>query len=524
MKNQFVAFDNMLFILYARTPFWMNIVAGPTLSYLFIVLNTIIFVTLFHKKIRTPTTVVMQGLALADGLTALCTYGFEPIFNLHYEEIGNSSSKPVNTPFRISLTGFLTDKMEEMKSLVALKFPYCVMHYCLSNLVDIFHLVSILLTTCLGLQKFLAVACPIWTKTRITVQRSAIVCVTCFLFTLTVSMPRLFVVSLDRGKEADICLVSEPHQTIQKYVLAYYQIFYAIILVVAVVTMLISTCFIIFTLCRRKRVRGHVAASRAEKKSCILILCVMTVFFLSEVPRIFVSATLFSTYRSDLDRTNVALHLTNTRLVQTHSECLLDFQSYKRNLSCNKIPAKVMDMLSKFKDVFATSEFRRFVDVSFKGQVKQVYYEYLIDDQIDLNLLKVTEATKVIQQLAVETYCGNATTKFKRLMDKKFENMWTNCGVIKLFDPPLILGSTPYSEPLNYILNIASGHIDITFNLEHLKLLIEILKFSMIIGCGSNFLIYIIMSKKLRNALKKTFKCGGNQDVRADVMEMQRSR
>ncbi|CAC5401320.1 GXYLT [Mytilus coruscus] len=173
VKIQCVAFLNMLFILYARTPFWMNIVAGPTIAYLSIVMNIIIFVALFHKNIRTPTTVLMQGLALADGLTALCTYGFEPIFNLHYEEIGNSSSRFVKP----SHHDFFTSNIEEMKRLVALNFPYCVMHYCLSNLVDIFHLVSILLTTCLGLQKFLAVACPIWSKTRITVKRSAIVCV-----------------------------------------------------------------------------------------------------------------------------------------------------------------------------------------------------------------------------------------------------------------------------------------------------------------------------------------------------------
>ncbi|CAC5401317.1 unnamed protein product [Mytilus coruscus] len=482
----------------------------------------------------------MQGLALADGLTVLCTYGFEPIFNLHYEEIGNSTSKSLLQEVH-QVRFFFTAKIEEMKRLVALKFPYCVMHYCLSNLVDIFHLVSILLTTCLGLQKFLAVACPIWSKTQITIKRSAIVCVTCFLLTLTVSMPRLFVVSLSRGKEGDICLVSEPHQTIQKYVLAYYQIFYAIILVFAVVTMLISTCFIIFTLCRRKRVRGNVAASRAEKKSCILIVCVMAVFFFSEVPRIFVSATLFSTYRSNLDRTNAALHLTNTKKVQTHLECLVDFLenfnrfSYKGNLSCNsdynEIPSwykvtvtKELDVfLGLFNIYFTASNFRKVADLYFKDQVKQVYYEYLIDDQIDLNLLKVTETAKSFQQnafdLAVELYCANASPNIIKTLLKRFSYLLDNCGIVKLFDPSLILGSTPYSEPMNYILNIVSGQIDIT--LEHLKLLTEILKFSMIIGCGSNFLIYIIMSKKLRNALKKTFRCGDNQDARADALEMQ---
>lgn len=47
-------------------------------------------------------------------------------------------------------------------------------------------------------------------------------------------------------------------------------------------------------------------------------------------------------------------------------------------------------------------------------------------------------------------------------------------------------------------------------NLEQLKHLTEILKFSMITGCASNFLIYIAMSEKLRDALNWTIKCREN--------------
>lgn len=67
----------------------------------------------------------------------------------------------------------------------------------------------------------------------------------------------------------------------------FYSIMYSTILVAAVVTMLISSCFIIYTLCRRKIVRGHAAVSRAETKSCILIMRVMIVFFFAEVPRLY---------------------------------------------------------------------------------------------------------------------------------------------------------------------------------------------------------------------------------------------
>ncbi|CAG2228537.1 unnamed protein product [Mytilus edulis] len=253
----------------------------------------------------------MQGLALADGLTALCTYGFEPFFSFHYERIGND--KHVGSRFHDVI---------EMKRLVGLKFPYCVMYYCLTNLGDTFHLVSILLTTSLGFQKLLAVACPIWSKTQINERKSFIVFAVRVLFSLVVNIPRLFVIlNFTSGKEGETCLVSEPHKAIQKYILTYYPIVNAIILVGAVVTMLISTCYIIFTLCRRKRVRGHATVSRAEKKSCILIVCVMIVFSLAELPRIYVSSTLFSTYRSTLDTKSIVLHKTKTELSQRFETC-----------------------------------------------------------------------------------------------------------------------------------------------------------------------------------------------------------
>ncbi|CAC5390590.1 unnamed protein product [Mytilus coruscus] len=156
-------------------------------------MNIIIFVALFHKKIRSPTAVLMQGLALADGLTAFCTFGFEPYFNLDYEVIENVT---------YSIDDILdTDtEIKDFERLVGLRFPYCVMHYCLTNLGDKFHLVSILLTASLGLQKLLAVACPIWSKIQINERKSCIVCCTCFLFTLVVNVPRLFVLVLVVGR------------------------------------------------------------------------------------------------------------------------------------------------------------------------------------------------------------------------------------------------------------------------------------------------------------------------------------
>ncbi|VDI23512.1 Hypothetical predicted protein [Mytilus galloprovincialis] len=229
---------------------------------------------------------------------------------MQYEQIGNLT---LDSHWIVS---------DEIKSIVGLKFPFCLIHYCLTNLADTFHLVSILITASLGIQKLLAVVCPIWSKTQMNENKSIQFCSMCILFSLVINIPRLFVITFSNGKKADTCEVSKPHKAIQKYILAYYPILHAIILVLAVTAMLISTSYIIFILIRKKRVRGHVTASRAEKKSCILIVCVMIIFLLAELPRSYVSSTIFSTYRSNLEMDNIALHKTNIEWSQRLTECL----------------------------------------------------------------------------------------------------------------------------------------------------------------------------------------------------------
>ncbi|VDI63750.1 Hypothetical predicted protein [Mytilus galloprovincialis] len=305
----------MLFTLYARSPFWMNMVAGPTSAYLSIVMNIIVFVALFDKKIKTPSTVIMQGLALADGFTALCTYGLEPLFATKYEQVGIPGKANLIDMYGPSMS------IEETKELVYLQFPYCLLHYCLTNLADTFHLISILLTMFLGVQKLLAVACPIWSRTKMTVIGSMIVCGMCFMFSFVLNIPRILVVSLSEGTEGT-CLISKPNEMIEKYVLTYYPILFTIILTIAVMAMLASTCYIIVILCRRKYIRGHAKASKSEKKSCTLIVCVMIVFLLSEIPRLSLNASVFHTFRSDVDKDNMALYRVGKEVEIKSFSCL----------------------------------------------------------------------------------------------------------------------------------------------------------------------------------------------------------
>ncbi|VDI49049.1 Hypothetical predicted protein [Mytilus galloprovincialis] len=480
----------MLFLLYARIPFWLNIVAGPTVSYISIAMNIVIFVALFDRKIRTPATVLMQGLALADSLTALCTYGFEPLFMAFYDSLGKSN--------------YLAHSEEGLSDIVSLKYPLCWLHFSLSNLSETFHLTSVLLTTSLGLQKVLAVLCPIWTKTKITERKTGVVGAICFLFSSAISIPRLFIVRFFSGKR-EICLVSEPHVSIQKYVLAFYPIISTVVLSTAVVAMIVSTCYIVFILCHRKHVRGHTSASSSEKKSCVLVLSVMVVFLLSEVPRLYINSTIFLTYRTDLEKNeNIAFdkmrNVINTKKAMAcdyhnNEEAQLNIKNYN---ACTFLDLP-LTFKSKVIDTFVF-----WYNIYIKGPIavkrKYIYTQAIWDMYYSYPIL----TDQHFMELVTKWYCsGNIdAVNVTRLLDECFATLWDineSLHVLRL------LASTPFSEPLNYTLNIIWGHLDIS--LEYLKIFMEVLKFFMIIGCSSNFIIYILMSEKLRTCLARKLKC-----------------
>lgn len=64
-----------------------------------------------------------------------------------------------------------------------------------------FHTVSVVNTTCLGIQKVLAINYPIWTKVHMTNEKAA-VCALCFLFPIIISFPRHFVFDVKNEKYA----------------------------------------------------------------------------------------------------------------------------------------------------------------------------------------------------------------------------------------------------------------------------------------------------------------------------------
>ncbi|VDH90777.1 Hypothetical predicted protein [Mytilus galloprovincialis] len=485
------------------------------MAYIAITMNIIVFVALFDRKIKTPTTVLMQGLAMADSLTAICTYGFEPLFMAYYDEIGDSKKHE----------DILAWQNEIMK-FVSLRFPQCWFHYLFTNLTDTFHLASVLLTTSLGLQKMLAVLCPIWSKTKTTQRKTGVVCGICFLVSIAISIPRLFVVSFTSFNEGningtgDICLVSEPHALMEKYVLTYYPVLLMVVLTLSVLMMMVSTCFIIVILWRRKRVRGHTSVSISEKKSCILILSVMVVFVLSEIPRLYINSTVFYTYRFNLEKNeNIAFYRSATEISKDFDSCLYDLELrlWKKFDIIIDDFCFDLEVPPYYTQMTVRNMREQFVKRDYKFYTVKLKYKFRIERIIEnrFHLMAIKLAKLIFCGIVRPSYSGiikSEKEKFTKCLRSHFE-------YADLKYPLYLLGSTPYSEPMNYILNIIWEQWDIS--LKNLKIFIEILKLSTIFGCLSNFIIYIIMSEKLRECLARKLKCWrDDQQRRPEEIEM----
>ncbi|CAC5424276.1 unnamed protein product [Mytilus coruscus] len=520
----------MLFTLYARVPFGLNVVAGPAICYISTVMNIMIFVILLDKKIRSPSTVVMQGLAIADGLTALSTYGMEPIFNLFYAKIGIPGSPSTVSNYHSYKKRIYTSILET-QNLVELRYPYCVVHYCLSHMAENFHLVSILLTASLGIQKLLAIALPIWSRVHITNRKSAILCGFCFLFSMTLNIPRMFVVSIQSSENGDTCFVSQPQTSLEKYVLTIYPVLFSVLLTLAISVMLSSACYIVVILCRRKKVRGHSTSSKCEKKSCVLILFVVIIFLLSELPRLFIYGTVFKTFIFDTQNENIA---------STKAAKEIEFGM----LACHrKIQDQFISELNIIREISSCVRVANGSDIQFEIESYVDYsrewsgYMWLITDEIEdkikrnyydlvsnagqlTNALLASSSSRKLRNFYTTLFCNQLSEDDIYWIISDYEDRHTDCKVSifpLLFHilPFLILGSSPYAEPMNYILNIIWGNI--TISLDHLKLLMEVLKISMIIGCASNFIIYMIMSEKLRLALLRRLRFWRHPQSRNDA-------
>ena len=259
--------NERLFVLYT---------AGIACAYIAMFCNCCVFVLLCRKILLSPVTILMQGLALADGLTAFCSYGLEPLFLQHYKCVDISDKKNCYTIY-----------------------PFCRISTHVSILSVSFHTVSVLITTTMGLQKVIAIMYPVWTKIHMTNRKAVVICVVCFLLAFSIGLPRLFCTTYKPVKVPEyvdimmtkiiyiekVCRLEGSSTELLQYSSFYYMILLTILISSCCVVMTLSTVYITHKLLTNRFQGRQTEQRRKERMFVLMILIVVVVFLVSEVPK-----------------------------------------------------------------------------------------------------------------------------------------------------------------------------------------------------------------------------------------------
>ena len=262
--------DNIDFFYVDKDHYLLDVYkVGSVISYISMLLNIVIFVMMFRQSLLSPTTILIQGLAVADFLTAFSSYGFEPIFQLQYH-----CENTIDFPS------------------CRLPYPYCSIARHLSILSFTFHNASYIITTCIGIQKVIAIIFPIWTRNRLTNKKAFIVCVLCFILCITISIPRHFSYLNNKGYQPGyqlipVCVGVSKGDRVSEYSSLYYLMIQTIFMTSCCLFMLLSAVFISYKLITNKfRSNKKQRISRNERRSIIMTFLVLTLFLMTEVPKV----------------------------------------------------------------------------------------------------------------------------------------------------------------------------------------------------------------------------------------------
>lgn len=264
-------------------------IAGCILAYISMVYNLIILLVLCSRRLRSPTSVLMQALAIADFLAGFLSYGFEPVFQVSYVTVNKNSDS----------------------SLLTLMYPYCALYVYVSQFADTFHLSSVLLTTCLGIQKVLALKFPIWFRNNLKINSTVIGCFLCYIISFAINIPRHFAVSFESRKNVsfgyfneltteyetqqlnDACLPIRNSRNAFIYATRYYSLVFAVLLVFLSAIMCLCVFYTVYKLCHRTFRKKNTIRRNRERRSIIMITVVLVIFLVSEIPRLGIYSYVF---------------------------------------------------------------------------------------------------------------------------------------------------------------------------------------------------------------------------------------
>ncbi|CAG2228442.1 unnamed protein product [Mytilus edulis] len=251
----------------------LQIFIGITvLAYIAVVFNIIVFVVLCRKNLVSPATILMQGLAISDGLTAFSAYGLEPLFQMNYKSVN-----------------FLLQS-----TLLELKYPLCGIYVHFRYISSDIQLVSLILTTCIGVQKCVALRFPIWTKLHLTNRKATGVCLMCFVISFAINLPRHFGLKFSDEKLkyfSSGCTVEAG--PLIKYGLLEHVMTSIVIASILCLIMTVCTGYIVYKLKTNTFKGRQTTKSKQERRSIIMVLLVLVIFLVSELPKMFTLSEMF---------------------------------------------------------------------------------------------------------------------------------------------------------------------------------------------------------------------------------------
>ena len=266
-----------------------------------------------------------------------------------------------------------------------------------------------------------------------------------------------------------------------------------------------------------------------QKRSCILVIGILLVFVVTETPRLYLHVNIFGVYQSsDWEHHKVWKTLTDQMIARVEQQFGdSNLPEHMSNLAAAVEAIKSINM-EKYNE---TSTKRLFEKWQLKlkrlwDEVKSLPQKVLLKKkqkvrgQIKGQLRPVADrifpwleqylkrkGQQIWDKLRTKLSNRNAMKPYNKIRQLFLRELLEETEIIsrailaKL--PRLLLATTPYSENMNYILAIAPNET----NIMGFKTLLEILKLSTILGCLSNFMLYISLSKNLRIALLKTLSC-----------------
>ena len=264
-QNDWISTTNIFLLSITVTPASWIIHFGAIITYIVISSNTVIMSAFLRKEIISPSTILLTGLAFSDTMSAICVFlpkHFGFLFN-QLEYISSDNSTPI----------------------IVSKYPFCGFIFWMDSvLISAFHLISLMLTTFLTLQKTFVIAFPLRTK-RFINKNSSRVCVICTFITLLVVYivyGSMFKFHKGNNNVCEIRFESWVTDYFFKYT------FYLASIIYISATILLTLCSLyIFTKLTRYRPELQKTQSplarNIHRRSAVIVVSIVVIFILSEL-------------------------------------------------------------------------------------------------------------------------------------------------------------------------------------------------------------------------------------------------